>query len=356
MTTPIRLAVVDDSTFVRKALGRLFQNSADIRIVGMAASGEELLEHLEEWDPTAVTLDLSMPGIGGLATLERLMSVRRRLPVIILSSHSAADAPLTMEALNRGAADFIDKEEFSLVDFQSIRSILVEKLRAVSDPRLAAEGEAAAFARPRPAVVSQIEQPGGQMAADLLVIGASTGGPPAIERILGEFESAPNIPIIVVQHMPAGFTSAFAQRLDAKLPFPVQEASHGGTVPAGMVKIAPGGMHLRIRYEGGRLATVLSRYPDMAHRPSIDVLFHSVAALPLRCLAVLLTGMGDDGARGLLALAQSGAMTIAQDEATSIVYGMPRCAMNLGAVREQLPIEAIGPRLSELMAMRVARA
>lgn len=344
MTPPIRLAVVDDSAFVRKALARLFERSADVRVVGMAGSGEELLDHLEEWDPAAVTLDLSMPGIGGLATLDRLMTLRRDLAVIILSSHSAADAPLTIEALSRGAADFIDKEEFSLVDFQSIRSVILEKLRAIAGARRALPEPATPSASP------PVHPPdAGQIATDLVIIGASTGGPPAIESILTQLRPALPAPIVVAQHMPPGFTSAFAQRLNAKLPFRVREASHGCSIERGTAYIAPGGTHLRLRYEGAKLTAMLSRYPETAHRPSIDLLFRSAAALPLRTIAVLLTGMGDDGAHGLLELSRAGAFTIAQDESTSIVYGMPRCAMDLGAVREQLPISAIGARVSDLI-------
>jgi two-component system, chemotaxis family, protein-glutamate methylesterase/glutaminase len=351
MTAPIRLAVVDDSAFVRKALARVFDQSGDVRVVGMASSGEELLDRIEEWNPGAVTLDLSMPGMGGLATLDRLMVLRRQLRVIILSSHSAADAPLTIEALNRGAADFIDKEEISLVDFESIRSVILEKLRAITH----VEAQEPAIHTTLP-IADELTMESGQLVAELVTIGASTGGPPAIESILAQLPAELSVPIVVAQHMPAGFTAAFAQRLNGKLPFPVREASHGGVVETGTVYIAPGGSHLRLRYEGAKLTAVLSRYPEVIHRPSIDLLFQSVAALPFRTLGVLLTGMGDDGAKGLLELARSGAHTIGQDERTSIVYGMPRRAMELGAVREQLPLEEIARRISGLIGVSEGQA
>ena len=348
MSGRIRLAVVDDSAFVRKAMRRLMAPENDIEIVGLAASGEELLEHLDDWKPSAVTLDLSMPGIGGLATLDSILAWRR-IPVVILSGHSTREAPLAVEALSRGAADFVDKQDFSLVDFQALRGALLEKLRTLC------VGQAL---MPVP-VPSSLPPPEGQArvpvlhAFELVVIGASTGGPPAIERLLEGVGSAPAVPIVIVQHMPAGFTTAFAERLNARLPFPVEEAGHNRPLLAGRAYIAPADVHLRVRGDAGRLVASLGRYPETQHRPSVDILFQSAAALAPRVVGVLLTGMGDDGARGLLDLSARGALTIAQDEASSIVYGMPRAAVELGAVAEQLPITGIAPRLLQLLSRAV---
>lgn len=336
----IRLAVVDDSAFVRKAIARMMQSESDIEIAGLAASGEELLAHLQQWNPTAITLDLSMPGMGGLATLDRILAWRD-VPVLILSGHSARDAPLAVEALSRGAADFVDKQEFSLVDFQGLRSAIVEKLRMLT--RSAGVPPAAIVARPARAPV--IEAP-----VDLVLIGASTGGPPAIECILESLDPPPPVPIIIVQHMPAGFTSAFADRLNGRMPFPVEEATHNRELIAGRVYIAPAGNHVRVRARGSQLLASLAQFPETQHRPSVDVLFRSAIALAPRVVAVLLTGMGDDGASGLAELRVHGALTIAQDEATSIVYGMPRAAVELGAASEQLPLRDIAARLRNVLA------
>lgn len=339
MNEPIRVAVVDDSAFVRKAVSRVLESVDDIEVVGLARSGEELLEKLDEWSPTAVTLDLSMPGIGGLATLERILAWRQ-LPVVVLSAQSRRDAPLALEALARGAAEFVDKEQFSLVDFQSLRGVLTKTLRAL------AKAPIEPVAPPPPAKV--IAPPPSQQ-FDCVVIGASTGGPPAIEEILRGLGTAPPVPIAIVQHMPAGFTTAFAERLNALLPFAVQEAVHGAPFVAGTVYIAPAGVQLRIRREGERLTTVLSRYPETLHRPNVDVLFRSAAGFGARCLGVLLSGMGEDGAQGMAELRRAGAFTIGQDEASCVVYGMPRAAYELGAVCEQLPLASIAPRLKQLL-------
>jgi two-component system chemotaxis response regulator CheB len=345
----IRLAVVDDSTFVRKAIARMMQSESDVEIAGLAASGEELLEHLDDWNPTAITLDLSMPGLGGLATLDRILAWRN-VPVVILSGHSTRDAPLAVEALSRGAADFVDKQEFSLVDFQGLRAAILEKLRALRSAGV----PPAAIERPaRSPVWSPGETPTDcgrdARAPALILIGASTGGPPAIERILEDLDTPP-VPIVIVQHMPAGFTTAFADRLNNRMPFPVEEVTHNRELVAGRVYIAPAGNHVRVRMRGNQLLASLAQFPETQHRPSIDVLFRSAAALGSRLVAVLLTGMGDDGAQGLAELRERGALTIAQDEASSIVYGMPRAAVELGAVCEQLPLRDISARLRNVLA------
>jgi len=340
----IRLAVVDDSAFVRKAISRMLQDEKDVVIAGLAARGEELIDHLDEWSPTIVTLDLSMPGMGGLATLEKILAWRR-IPVLIVSGHSSREAPLAVEALNRGAADFIDKQDFSLVDFQGLRATILEKLRALTSGECTLPEPL-----PQPHAPVVRNEPG---AFDLVVIGASTGGPPAIEFLLEAFDGPPSVPIAIVQHMPAGFTSALAERLNGRMPFPVEEATHNRLLVPGSVYIAPAGSHLRIRFEAGQMWTSLARYPETQHKPSVDVLFRSAITLGSRVLGVLLTGMGDDGARGLLELSQSGALTIAQDERSSAVYGMPRAAAELGAAAEQLALSDIAVRLRYLLGRNV---
>jgi len=335
----IRLAVVDDSTFVRKAVARMMEREDDVTVVGVAACGEELLDKLDEWKPTAVTLDLSMPGIGGLATLDSILGWRR-IPVLILSGHSTRDAPLAVEALSHGAADFISKEEFSLVDFQGFGGAILRKLRALAEtePELPIVN-IVPVARPIPP----------SSTFDLVLIGASTGGPPAIEQVLESFREPLPVPIAVVQHMPAGFTAAFAQRLNARLPFPVEEVSHNRTMRPGSVYIARSGTHLRVTRDDDQLLASLGRYPETQHRPSVDVLFRSAVPIARRVIAILLTGMGDDGARGMLELAAGGAMTVVQDERSSVVYGMPRAAKELGAAVEQIELSGIATRVCQLL-------
>ncbi len=348
---PVRVAIVDDSAFIRKALGRLFEGEPRVRVVGAASSGEELCEHLNEWRPDVVTLDLSMPGMGGLATLERVREWRN-VPVIVLSTHSSKDAPQTIEALHRGAVDFIDKQQYSLVDFQTLRRVLLDKVLSVTGTA----GQVREFDAPScsvavpPPVEAQRSESGQRF--DLAVIGASTGGPPAIQKVLEEMGGVPPVPIVVVQHMPLGFTKAFATRLNAHLAMPVREASHNEALVPGTAYIAPSGLHLRLKRENGIFYAVLARFPEkVQHRPSVDVLFNSAVSFCPRVLSVLLTGMGRDGAEGMMALRRNGAVTIGQSESSCVVYGMPKAAMELGGVMEQLDLQLIGPRMSALLEM-----
>jgi two-component system chemotaxis response regulator CheB len=340
---PIRLVIVDDALFVREALRRLLSPEPRVEIVGTAATGEELLAHLDEWRPDAVTLDLNMPGWGGLETLDHIMRTRP-LPVIILSTHSGEGAPATVEALSRGAVDFIDKEAYSLVDFEALRLVLVEKLLHVTSSKGAAKPAEMANG-----AGDEVPLP---IDTELIVIGASTGGPPAIETILKSLRPEQPAPVAIVQHMPPGFTLAFAERLGRVLACPVREAEDWMFLSPGTVTIGAAGQHLRVGRMQGRLVARLDPEPAAAiHRPSVDVLFESAASVAAdRVCAVLLTGMGSDGARGMVRLHEVGAHTIAQDAASSIVYGMPRAAVERGVAREVLPLDAIGPRLATLNA------
>jgi two-component system, chemotaxis family, protein-glutamate methylesterase/glutaminase len=356
----IRVAVVDDSAFLRQAVARMLADQEGVKLAGLAGSGEELLDHLESWRPDVIILDLSMPGLGGLATLDAIM-VRRPTPVLIMSTHSRQDAPQTIEALHRGALDFVDKQQYSLVDFESLRAVLLDKIRQLGRRAAwtAAVGVAAIAARHVPPPVD-LPAPSARLAVgdrpDLVLVGASTGGPPAIEGILRQLGARLPAPIVIVQHMPAGFTRSFALRLNACLPLPVREASDGEALAEGVVYVAPGGIHLRLARRQEGLYAVLSPQPeDTPHRPSIDLLFVSaVAAVGARAVAVVLTGMGHDGAAGVAALGRAGAYTIAQDEATSVVWGMPRAAVATGMVREVLPLDAIADRLRQLLALTSA--
>ncbi|MDX1630900.1 MAG: chemotaxis-specific protein-glutamate methyltransferase CheB [Thermoanaerobaculia bacterium] len=349
---PIRLAVVDDSSFVRKALERMLRDENRVEVVGTAVSGEELLANLEDWDPDVITLDLSMPGIGGLVTLDRVMAIRPT-PVIILSTHAGKGAPQTIEALHRGAADFIDKQRYSLLDFSALREVLVEKIVAVTRRQEGIEPGRRPKTLPSeagPPAESRVVEMGEVSPFELLLIGASTGGPPAIERLLGDLGERCPVPVVIVQHMPVGFTRAFAERLNVHLPLEVHEVRDRDVLHSNRVYIAPAGHHVRVTREGGRLIGRLSLEPeDSTHRPSVDELFRSAReSLGPRIAAVLLTGMGRDGAEGLAALAGAGAYTVAQQEASCVVYGMPRAAVSLGGAREILPLEEIGPRIRGL--------
>ncbi len=348
----VRVAVVDDSTFIRKAILRMLEDEPLIEVVGSAASGEELLTHIDEWRPDVITLDLEMPGMGGLAALDRI-TARRPTPVIILSTHSGKGAPRTIEALHRGATDFIDKQQYSLVDFEALRSVLIEKIFQVTERTPVGEETEA---EPVAALEEKSEDPPSEetqtpTAYDLVVIGASTGGPPTLQTILEDLGSSVSVPIVVVQHMPVGFTYAFAERLNTHLPLQVGEAHSGEHLMPDTVYIAPAGSHLKISRDDGRLVAEISAHPKgMVHIPSVDVLFDSAAkAAGCRVIGAILTGMGRDGARGMAALQYRGAYTLCQDEASCIVFGMPRAAMALGAVNEVSTPENMGRRIKELL-------
>ncbi|MFQ5350183.1 MAG: chemotaxis-specific protein-glutamate methyltransferase CheB [Thermoanaerobaculia bacterium] len=347
---PVRVAVVDDSSFIRMAVVRMLEEDERLRVVGTARSGEELIERLTDWRPDVITLDLSMPGMGGLRTLDYVMA-HRPMPVIVLSGRSRGDAPLAIEALHRGAVDFIDKRRYSLVDFDALREVLIHRILEVSGHHVEtaerAEPPVARSTRPRGPF-----RPPRRRDFKILVIGASTGGPVAIQRVLLDLGASLPVPAVVAQHMPPGFTRAFADRLNSRLSLTVREAGHAETLLPATVYIAPAGRNLSVERQGSSLRTRLDDESASvgSHLPSADLLFSSAARAARRAvLAVLLTGMGRDGARGMADLTSAGAFTLAQDEPTSVVWGMPRAAAELNAVRETLPLDGIGRRLRQLL-------
>ena len=355
--TAIRVAIADDSAFIRKAVARILDADPRLTVVGAATCGEDLLDHLVEWSPDVISLDLSMPGIGGLRTLDLIME-QKPTPVIILSTHAREDTPMTIEALHRGAVDFIDKQRYSLVDFQTLSRVLTEKILeiggkkgnfvppTVSKPNQELAAEATAIPAAEPAVAA-----GRCLAHDLLIIAASTGGPTAIQTVLESFGGKPAVPVVLIQHMPPDFTGAFAERLNNHLPFAVRHASNGEPLLAGTAYVAPGGYQLRFQKpQSGLAAIVTEDSTGQSHSPSADVTFGSAAeTLGSRVLAAVLTGMGRDGADGIAQLTRLGAHAVAQDRESSIVFGMPRAAIEYGGVTDVLPLADIGPRLSQLL-------
>ncbi|OGF65599.1 MAG: hypothetical protein A2Y62_12675 [Candidatus Fischerbacteria bacterium RBG_13_37_8] len=335
------------------AIKRMLSEEPLIQIVGAAVNGEELIANLSQWNPDVITLDLSMPGMGGLKTLDYIMEWKY-VPVIILSTHSSKDAPMTIEALHRGAVDFIDKQEYSLMDFDALRKVLIDKIfQVVSGTKLLSEhaiqkSEELIPSEKAPEAISVIAEPGYFKA---ILIGASTGGPPAIQLILESLGSSLPIPIGIVQHMPAGFTKAFAERLNAHLPFRVQEACDEEPFLPGTIYIGPTGHHFLLETRNNLIYTVLSSEPEgLSHKPSVDVLFESAAQIyGKQIIGILLTGMGRDGSSGLLQLKKQGAYTIAQNETTCVVFGMPKTAIQAGAVKEILPLGMISRRILELL-------
>ena len=336
-----RVVVVDDSPFMRGLIGDLLSD-AGVAVVGEAGDGEEALSVVAETRPDVVTMDVEMPGMGGLEAVERLME-ETPTPVLMLSAHTDEGAEVTFEALDRGAVDFFAKpggEVSTGVSRESDR--LVEAVRSVAGADL----DAATRERDDPsAAASRSSGSGGDAgtgadAADdideplTVVIAASTGGPNAVERVLSALPMA-DCRVVVVQHMPEAFTSRFADRLDAASAYDVREASDGARIGAGEVLVARGGSHTLIdSYRSGRLRVKLDEDDD-SHTvtPAADVTMRSAAEViddPL--VGVVLTGMGSDAAEGIRAMADAGARTLAQSEDTCVIYGMPKRAVETGGV------------------------
>ena len=334
------ILVVDDSPFIRKAITRIFSGRPELQVVGTAQSGEEALERIATARPQVVTLDVEMPGMGGLATLREIQRRYPGLPVVMLSMYTQAGAETTLDAIAAGAVDFIDKSRLNVMDFDHLSRELLEKIEIwQKGPRAYGWDRAASSGPTRPAKPGAIPRVAWS-SYDMCVIGASTGGPPALQQIISHIPRDFPLPIAVVQHMPVGFTRPFAERLDSLGGMRVKEAEENNTLRPGQMLLARAGAHLLIEPD---LTARLSLDPiDVLHVPSVDVLMESAnRARPGRVVGILLTGMGHDGAAGMLAVRAAGGLTVAESEESCVVYGMPRAAQQRGAVSHMLSLREI---------------
>jgi two-component system chemotaxis response regulator CheB len=349
----IRVLVVDDSAIVRKVLADVLNQQPDIEVAGTAPDAFVARDKIVALRPDVVTLDVEMPRMDGLTFLEKLMR-HYPLPVIVVSSLTQNSTRAALEALNRGAVDVLAKPggPYSVAD---LKDDLPERVRAAAAAKLRAHQPAPA-PRPAPPHAAAPQPRNGSAPHHLIAIGASTGGTVAIERVLAALPpSMP--PIVITQHIPPGFSATFAQRLNKVCALEVKEAEGGETLANGMAFVAPGNRHLEIeRIPGGGWRTQLHDGPKVCYqRPSVDVLFRSVArAAGAGATGVLLTGMGADGAAGLLEMHRAGADTIAQNEETCVVFGMPREAIRLGAAHHVLPLDEIAGALMKRLAAPAA--
>lgn len=350
---PIRILIVDDSAIVRDVLSTKLAQFPDLEVVGVAPDPFIARDKIVQLQPDVITLDIEMPRMDGLTFLERLMAYFP-LPVIIVSSVTTDDRHAAIRALELGAFDVVNKPG-GAISVGDIVEELVYKIRQAAEVRSAytlrrnaLHGQIGSVASP-PKVTSVL---GSVKTTDkVLCIGASTGGTVALEYLVRQLPSRIP-PVLVVQHMPPGFTRQFAERLDSLATPTVVEAGQGELLAPGTIYIAPGGHHLEVERRGATLYTRLTQ-TERVHfqRPAVDVLFHSVAReLGRNVAAALLTGMGRDGADGMVALKNVGARTIAQDEASSVVWGMPKAAIDAGGAGEVLPLERIAARLLSLVA------
>jgi two-component system chemotaxis response regulator CheB len=354
---PLRILLVDDSRIFRGALQSALEGRADVRVVGSVWNGEKAVDFVRDSPPDLVTLDVNMPGRGGLETLsdiQALNAARPDLPpvgVLLVSALTERGAAITIEGLERGAFDFIRKPDGP--DEKDNASLLQRQLFEKIDVFAKRRGRCFSAAVPqRTPAGAQPVQPTGRFRA--VAIGSSTGGPEALARLLPVLTKQASVPLFIVQHLPAGMTRYLADSLARKCEYRVVEASHGEAVEPSTAYIAPGGRHMIVRNHEGRTVIALNdQPPENGCRPSVDVLFRSIAAAyPQSAVAIILTGMGCDGAKGSGPLKRNGAYVIAQDEATSVVWGMPGAAAATNNVDEILPLERIGPTVASLLGSR----
>jgi len=336
--------VVDDSALIRKVLTEIINSQRDMTCVGAAPDPLAARELIRAVNPDVITLDVEMPKMDGLEFLERLMRLRP-MPVVMVSTLTEKGSEVTMRALELGAVDFVAKPKLDIArGMQDYASEITDKIRAAASARIRARPSGTADGQPAQPLASL----GSRVASTekLIIVGASTGGTEAIKDVLTQFP--PDAPgVLVTQHMPEGFTRMFAARLDKLCRITVSEAVHGERVLPGHAYIAPGHSHLLVRRSGANYVVELSQGPPVnKHRPSVDVLFRSAAQTAgANALGVILTGMGKDGAAGMLEMRQAGAWTIAEDESTCIVFGMPREAIAAGGVEEIVPLPQIAQRV-----------
>ena len=344
----IRILVVDDSVVVRRLVSELLSSDSSLEVVGVAANGRIALEKIPQVNPDVVTLDIDMPEMDGLQTLSLIRRYYPRLPVIILSTFSERGAAVTLDALVLGASDYVTKPAnagSATIAMAQIRNDLVPKIKALcgrtepNERRFARAQEAARWKSPIHAAAVRPLKP-----LEIVAMGVSTGGPNALNEILSTFPTDFPIPVVIVQHMPPVFTQILADRLSSCAYIRVREGVEGGELTPGSVWIAPGNHHMEIAREGNAVRLKLNQDPPQnSCRPAVDVLFRSVAlTYGNTALAVVLTGMGQDGLRGCEAIAQAGGQILAQDEASSIVWGMPGFVAKAGLADRVVPLSQIG--------------
>jgi two-component system chemotaxis response regulator CheB len=378
MAEDIAVLIVDDSALMRNLIGRMIEATPGLTVAEKAMNGVFALQKIPRVNPDVIVLDLEMPEMNGIEFLKERKRLGITIPVVILSSIAARGAEITMEALALGASDFIQKPSGSVSeDIHTVKDTLVGMLLGYGGQYRRSLGKrvvptvdftAKTFA-PLPGGTAQPGSVGailglhsgtepakpvtpvrGPAKTEIIAIGISTGGPDALRVVFANLDKDLKVPIVVVQHMPQGFTSEFAKSLDRLCPLDVKEAEEGDPIIPGRILIAQGNKHLEVERRGGKVVAHLSDAPLVSgHRPSADVLFASVALVYTnRALGVIMTGMGRDGAAQLGTIRKEGGLTLGQDEGSSVVYGMPRVAFELGHVQEQVPLGKMARRICDV--------
>lgn len=341
----IKVLVVDDSALIRKILTDILKQDSEISVVGTAKNGQEALDKIEILKPDIITLDIEMPLMDGLTTLKHIVS-KYNLPVIMISSLTSEGAELTLKALDEGAVDFLPKPTnvFSLSQ-SNIKKEIIEKIKVgakskfyIREPIKKINTLKASESRPN-VIHGEFD--------NIVAIGTSTGGPRALQTLIPELPEDINAAIVIVQHMPPKFTKSLADRLNSISNIKVKEAEDGDILSKGCGYIAPGDYHMKVVKEANNLVIRLNKEPQvMGLRPTVDMMMESVAKISgYSKLGIILTGMGSDGTNGIIEMKQSGSYTIAQDETTSVVYGMPKSAIATNCIDVILPLEKIANKI-----------
>jgi len=331
----IRVLIADDSAVMRTALSRMIESSPTVRVCGTARNGLETVEKIKLLKPDVVTLDIRMPVLDGIEALKRIMG-ECPCPVIMVSSLTTEGAEITVEALSAGAFDYLSKETCRAIPIcSSYNEIFSKRLRRLHRAYVALREKS-------------------QVVPRIAIIGTSTGGPKALQAIIPKLPEDLPIPVLVVQHMPKGFTAPLAKRLNGLSKVKVCEASHGEQLKSGTVYVAPAGRQTTLYSSGSQICVCLSDTPnDTTHKPSVDVTMSSVAVVFARyVLGIILTGMGSDGARGMRAIQDAGGITVGQDEATCAVYGMPRTCADNGVLQRVVPLDEVASVILESVRYR----
>lgn len=362
----IKVLVVDDSSFLRRNIPLLLETDPNIKVIGTASNGQEAVEMTRELRPDVITMDVVMPVMDGITALKNIMK-ETPTPVVMVSCVTKGEAELSMEALSIGAIDYVLKPSGSVsLDIATVRKELVEKINLAYNSNIKSIVDVSTSGKIYRTVISEMttindsvrmeslmpakhQQPKAQNnQKELLAIGASTGGPVALQVVLKDLPADISVGVVIVQHITKGFSDALAKRLNTISPITIKESTEFERILPGVGLVAPAGMHMTVKRVDGKLYSSLSEEPvDTLHKPSVDILFHSVAkTCGDKACAVILTGMGADGADGITSVSKAGGMTIAQDEASSVIFGMPKEAIARGGIDRVVSLDKIAVEIN----------